>query len=1474
MRLCALLWIPLLFTALTAVAQDRPASLVLNGGYERTGGWSKPASAQIVETGRAGRALMFDGEGGSSQEVMPGGAGNTFSCSVEMRTEDIQGQGYAYAAIYQLNAAGDWVEFKDFAQVRGTQDWTRYDYTFSLVPGAEMISVRCGIYAAGGKAWFDNWTLVAGPRAFGFGEVSAGAAGARRENAIAILRQPDMPVRGAASSPARLGQLLSGSGFTVSFLDAEQLASPAQLNSEQFGIVVLPYGQSFPAKARENFTRFLRSGGHFISTGGYAFENLLVRDGDTWLPEAQALNKALEEALGRSVLPDGGFESSRDAPVGGMELDGKWRRDGDVCTISDENPREGAFCAKIAVTPQEPREDRWYLDIAPKRGARYRVSGWVRTEEVQPLGNGFAYLALYEYGDANKLGKWKDFAVVRGTTDWQQFQYDFSPAASTTRLHLKAGLYRATGTAWFDDIRLADITGTDPRPMNTSTGDPKDGLQLAPSQIGVFDASYPLRRASELRAGQEQFIVEPECRMRGEMSGWVAAGVQGYDNARWVELLDSRDRFGRKRGAAGALMVNYNGFYAGSMWGYFGVENRDLFDGASPELDRALVKLARFMSQGLFLHNLRTDLASYKDGEPVKLSVETENWGGDAQDCRVVFRLEPQGSGEAQELEATLTVGPGESGKAEATFAPETFAADLYRITATLITGDAPVDRMVGGFIVQRDTVAASGPELRFHDNYFHLNGEPIFLFGSDTYAYTYNSAHENPYAWMQEHTAARDYGFEVYENLQFSRPGWVFRPEDWRQFEGMAQSCQRAGLVFMPCQLVGHNVAISEEDLEKQALQCEAYGETMRKYPGLLYYLNGDFFMKFDDTEALKRLWNQWLADKYGSADALRASWGDEVYGDWGELRFPPPAPGGWGSVRECDRMRFEVWLTKRWVERHVKAVRGKDTDHPITSEYYQRPYGGLDLILTIDGQDASNIGYFDRPYEDVNKLPLTLRLIDLRMRGKSLGLGEYGVKTHPAWTIDNGAGGYHPVRTEEEQKRLFMAVAHYGFGMGGCKVQNWCLRDASEWVFPWGVLYPNGYLPKDVAYWHRNLSLVLRHLRPVYQAPEVAVLLPDNLRLGSHAQVGVEVAHNAFRALLSLKTEFNVINEHHVDALGADTKVLLWPSPFCPDDAAYEKVLNWVGAGGRLLVTGDLSLNWDRKRTRQRRLEELCGVEFVREVYLPPNRDAQPGQGLRGLPEDWQAKPCVAVRSAGATELVTTETGDPVVFTNQVGAGMVYYCTDPLELGAPDAVFEQLRALYCVAVRGSGPPEPWDGVHIARQPLRSGGQFVMAFNTEMPPGAKQVTLPAGDADVQVRLANRYPAFTATRGEQILVGVGCSGEATFDSAPLISGEAQVACLSLDGKALPLSEAVLLCPFSDGATRFHSRLPADEMVTVVGDIIDGRWVTYETHPGKTEINLTEDTMTCLIVICKAGQVERWADAVEEAMREPWSTPGY
>ena len=186
------------------------------------------------------------------------------------------------------------------------------------------------------------------------------------------------------------------------------------------------------------------------------------------------------------------------------------------------------------------------------------------------------------------------------------------------------------------------------------------------------------------------------------------------------------------------------------------------------------------------------------------------------------------------------------------------------------------------------------------------------------------------------DHIAARDYGFNVYENLQYSNPNYVFNDKDWRRFEGMAQLCQRNGLAFMPCQLVGHNVAIDDALLEKQAAQVKDYAEHLNRYPGLLYYLNGDFRWEIDDKEAVSELWNRWLAETYGTEAAWRQSWGDEVYGEWGKLQYPPPGESAWDSTLQCDRARFGIWVTLRWVNRHVAAVKTADKDHAITSEYY----------------------------------------------------------------------------------------------------------------------------------------------------------------------------------------------------------------------------------------------------------------------------------------------------------------------------------------------------------------------------------------------------------------------------------------------------------------------------------------------------------------------------------------------------------
>ena len=96
--------------------------------------------------------------------------------------------------------------------------------------------------------------------------------------------------------------------------------------------------------------------------------------------------------------------------------------------------------------------------------------------------------------------------------------------------------------------------------------------------------------------------------------------------------------------------------------------------------------------------------------------------------------------------------------------------------------------------------------------------------------------------------------------------------------------------------------------------------------------------------------------------------------------------------------------------------------------------------------------------------------------------------------------------------------------------------------------------------------------------------------------------------------------------------------------------------------------------------------------------------------------------------------------------------------------------------------------------------------------------------------------------------------------------------MSLDGKALPQSSAVLVCPFGTGRSQFHSQRTWTDPVVVLGDITDGKWCTYLTRRGKPELTFDDDTMTCLAVICERADVARWTGAVADAMRHPDRLP--
>jgi hypothetical protein len=1017
------------------------------------------------------------------------------------------------------------------------------------------------------------------------------------------------------------------------------------------------------------------------------------------------------------------------------------------------------------------------------------------------------------------------------------------------------------------------------RPMNTARGKPLNELKLEPEQMGMFDACFPLKRARRMATAEGQRVVRPGIELRRELLGWAATGIVGdyanngidflqgkiATNARWVPVLDTFDRYGRPRGAAAALLLHFNGPYAGSKWAYCGIENVDLCaDPAGPGA-QFLHDVARFLARGVYLQQVTVNKRLLRGRERVAAEAVVRNTGRQAQGVQVEFAVGPAGkSGLPVIVRREMRLKSGETQTVRVELDAAGDDAGLGQVLATLTAAGAPIDELATGFVIERPEVIRRGAELRFADNYFTRNGRPMFLFGSDETAYVYLTPHENPLTWSRDLLAARDVGMNLYENLQYSRPGHVMADADWRSFRAMAQLTQQHNLVFMPGMLVVHNVAVGDDETARQSRQCAAYARLLADVPGVLHYLNGDYVYRPElrDPE-IQRLWTEW----------------HRLHGRSAAGGIPTRVSPQWDDPATMDLVRFSHWMTERWNRAHLAAVRQVDTRHPITSEYYQAPSPGIHLRRTMAGHDVANTNLF----LPVESMSTALRWNDLRARGKGLSVGEYGMQAHPAWRHEGGPSrGYATPVTDAEQSRLFTAVAHYGLGLGASKIQNWCLRDAQHRsIHPWGIFYAEQMVPKDVAYVHRNLSLVWRHFRPRYVAPPLAVCIPLGLGQGSQKVLECGVAYRAFTTLFELHHDFNVLDDEHLDTLTAATKAVVYPTPFTLSDQAYVRLRDWVRRGGTLLVTGDLSFDENRRRTRTARLAELAGVEFLGENYANVARasgKSMPVACSLAGPKPLQLTPCIRLKPAGAEVLGAGPQGEPVVVRNRLGQGWVYYASDPLELSLDPLASEARRRLYEVVLRSVPlkplavePSEPW--LEAMAQPT-AGGTVHVVMNRRQQHASARVTLPTVAGRVTLGARDGWPAMAAAMSDGRVLAAFSDGRVEIERQTVVDGPGQKALLALDGRDLRRSEALLVAPWEPGTVLLPGQAGR---VAIVGDFRAGRWVSFEQltlDARSPAVNIDVDRATCLLLMCAAGQAPRWQQYLTNAMLQPEQIDGY
>jgi alpha-N-arabinofuranosidase len=138
----------------------------------------------------------------------------------------------------------------------------------------------------------------------------------------------------------------------------------------------------------------------------------------------------------------------------------------------------------LRVSASEPSDTALAQDVRLRPGRCYRLSGWVKTQKLDPQG-----APVYGTFQVQRLGGKGTIASGTnhgGDTDWTRIEVCFEvPADGWVHVGLFfVGFGKGTGTAWFDDLQLEAID-TDRSPVRI-TREPLYRGEINPMQYGQF----------------------------------------------------------------------------------------------------------------------------------------------------------------------------------------------------------------------------------------------------------------------------------------------------------------------------------------------------------------------------------------------------------------------------------------------------------------------------------------------------------------------------------------------------------------------------------------------------------------------------------------------------------------------------------------------------------------------------------------------------------------------------------------------------------------------------------------------------------------------------------------------------------------------------------------------------------------------------------------------------------------------------
>lgn len=538
-------------------------------------------------------------------------------------------------------------------------------------------------------------------------------------------------------------------------------------------------------------------------------------------------------------------------------------------------------------------------------------------------------------------------------------------------------------------------------------------------------------------------------------------------------------------------------------------------------------------------------------------------------------------------------------------------------------------------------------------------------------------------------------------------------------------------------------------------------------------------------------------------------------------------------------------------WARECMTGLNASSRRYIVTAEW-SAPMSAADVHRDAMRElDVMSLSCYHGPAEN----PAALRMMEMRAIGKGFSNAEFGRQ----------ASAGRPV-----EQHAYLVQPHLHFGMGHALVLNWKWKDNDHAIFPWGIVFPGDWTPKDELYTFRNSALLFRQFRPLDAPPPVVVLLP-RAHLDQDYMRVFPYLLDLLGWLIRLGMDYTVIDEADLDKLPAATCAVLYPLPHCAPEAVFPLLRQYVEGGGMVWMSGsDAALTDDTPNGAALRHmigaapdgwlgpqpDHLAGLSLSRALLRQSITPTGVLDGLR--PHDGQ--PCVRVRPEEATIAAVDAGGNPVVLLRADGAGRVVYSTD-VTMGGAQATLPAFLALAGVAHH-----EPDTlGALIFTRPVTEGTVYTITTDV-WDQAPRTVTVSAGGRGVRLALGPQGVGLIAINHEGAICAVEGLGVTRDDGAPMFDASAHVILSAVGAAGLQEATGLMLLPIEPGIVRLRTdRL----LAATAGDVVAGRWVTREVldvQRGDGWITLTADP-TCarsLILLSTPEQYEehvRWIETL-------------